>query len=155
MNIWGISSFFYYKQCHWGHSFAAPLRHTTRNASGLCSCEEWLSQMHYAASPEKIMSIFPTCSYVFHTFPSMLSSSVFSTFPQYMNSASLVGMKCYLLVIWICISLISNEKEHFCLCLWAISYFLFSERFVLSFALFFPVCLSFSFWPWSAVGLYR
>lgn len=51
-------------------------------------------------------------------------------------------------VILICISLISHKKEYFCICLWAISYFLFSEMLALSLVQFFFSLfgLSFSFW---------
>ena len=137
-------AFCYYKQCHSEHISAALLVHTNRNARGLYTWEELLCQMHYTASPESIISISPTCSYTFHTSPSILSSSVFSTLLQYIGFANLVGMKWYLLIL-ICISLISNEKEHLCMCLWAISYFLFSEMLILSLAQFFSVWFVFLF----------
>lgn len=140
----------YYKQCHSEYISAALLVHTNRNACGLYTWEQLPCQKHYTASPENVISISPRCSYTFHTSPSILSSSVFSTLLQYVSLANLVGMKCYLLIL-ICISLISNEKEHLCMCLWAISYFLFSEMLLLSLAQVFSVWFSFSFW--SAIGL--
>lgn len=36
------------------------------------------------------------------------------------TNAILVGVKCYLIVVWVCISLRTNHVEHFCTCLSAI-----------------------------------
>ena len=135
------------KQYHLEHIFATLLVHTNRNAFSLYTLEEYwvrcIASLHLKRDNVHLSNMFTHISH-------LLQHSVKFCF-LYPSSVYKFWQSCrdeMVSVILICISLISHKKEHLCICLWVISYFLFSEMLAPSLVQFFFALfgLSFSFW---------
>ena len=61
--------------------------------------------------------------------------------------ATLTGVRCYLIVVFICISLMASDAEHLFICLWALSMSFFEKSLFKFFAQFLLGCL----FSWSGV----